>query len=115
LVAASVTNEFSKGATIDSPAMQRPVPNDDPAIESSLQPHIPMIIAYIWQLIVVLTFERSIKMQPIFQLIDMSFPNKNDLCIAFGMLTFPSVASTSIVDFHFIVNLFLNQYWEGVE
>ena len=36
LVVASVTNEFSKGQTIDSPAKQCPVPNDDPAIESSL-------------------------------------------------------------------------------
>ncbi len=35
LVVASVTNEFSKGPTIDSPAKQCPVPNDNPAIESS--------------------------------------------------------------------------------
>jgi hypothetical protein len=57
LVVASVTNEFSKGPTIDSPAKQRPVPNDDPAIESSLQLCLPMIIASIQQLIVALTFE----------------------------------------------------------
>jgi hypothetical protein len=35
LVVASVTNEFSKGPTNDSPAKQHPVPNDNPAIESS--------------------------------------------------------------------------------
>jgi hypothetical protein len=34
LIVASVTNEFSKGPTIDSPAKQRPVPKDNPAIES---------------------------------------------------------------------------------
>ena len=35
--------------------------------------------------------------------------------IAFGILTFPSIASTSIVDFQLIVDLFLNPYLEGVE
>jgi hypothetical protein len=45
----------------------------------------------------------------------MSVPNKNDLCIAFGTLMFPSIALTSIINFQFIVDLFLNQYWEGVE
>ncbi len=115
LVVASITNEFSKGPTIDSPAKQRPVLNDNPAIESSLQLHVPMIIASIWQLIVALTFKRSIETQPIFQLINMSVPNKKGSCIAFGTLTFPSIASTSIVDVQFIVNLFLNPYWEGVE
>jgi hypothetical protein len=33
------------------------------------------------------------------------------LCIAFGMLTFPSVASTSIVDFQLIVDHFLIHIW----
>jgi hypothetical protein len=36
LVVASFTNEFSKGLTIDSTAKQRPVLNDNPAIERSL-------------------------------------------------------------------------------
>jgi hypothetical protein len=46
-----------KGPTIDSPAKQRPVPNDNSAIESSLQLHVPMIIASIRQVIAALTFE----------------------------------------------------------
>jgi hypothetical protein len=37
------------------------------------------------------------------------------LYVAFGMLTFPSVALTSIVNFQLIVDLFLNPYLEGVE
>ena len=74
LVVASVTNEFSKGVTIGSPTKQCPVLNDDPAIECSLQ------------LQVALTFDRSIKMQPIFQLIDVFVPNKNDLCSVFQMV-----------------------------
>jgi hypothetical protein len=82
----AVTHEFLKGPTIDSPAKQHPVPNDDPAIESSLQLHVPMIIASIQQLIVALTFKRINKMQPIFQLIDVSVPNKNDLCSVFQMV-----------------------------
>jgi hypothetical protein len=86
LVVASITNEFSKGQTIDSPAKQRSVPNDDPAIESSLQLYIPMIIASIRQLIVALTFERSIKALPIFQLIDVSVHNKNDSCSVFQIV-----------------------------
>ena len=80
LVVASVTNEFSKGPTKDSPAKQLPVLNDDLAIALSLQLHAPMIRASIWQLNVVLIFERSIKMQPIFQLIDVFVLNKNDSC-----------------------------------
>ena len=56
LVVVSVTNKFSKGPTNDSPAKQRPVSNDDPAIESSLQLHVPMT----------LTFEQSIEAFPIF-------------------------------------------------
>jgi hypothetical protein len=47
LVVASVTNEYSKGPTNDSPAKQRSVPNDNPAILSSLQLHVPMIVASI--------------------------------------------------------------------
>jgi hypothetical protein len=43
LVVASVNNEDFKGQTNDSPAKQRPVPNDNPAIEISLQLCIPMI------------------------------------------------------------------------
>ncbi len=56
LVVASTINEFFKGPSNDSPAKQHPVPNEDPAIESSLKLHIPMIVASIWQLIVALTF-----------------------------------------------------------
>jgi hypothetical protein len=110
LVVASIINEFSKGPTIDSPAKQRPVPNDDPAIESSLQLLVPMIIASIRQLIVALTFEQSIKAFPIFQLIDVSVPDKNDLCSVFQMVahghnTF--IESTSFNDgsFQLIVKL----------
>jgi hypothetical protein len=62
LVVTSVTNEFLKGTTNDSPAKQHPVPNDDHAIGSSLQLHVPTIVASIWQLVVALTFEQSIKM-----------------------------------------------------
>jgi hypothetical protein len=86
LVVASITHEFLKGPTIDCPAKQRPVPNDDSAIESSLQLHVPMIIASIRQLIAALTFERSIETQPIFQLIDVSVPNKSDSCSVFQMV-----------------------------
>jgi hypothetical protein len=43
LVVASVKNEDSKGQTNDSPAKQRPVPNDDPAIVISSQLYVPMI------------------------------------------------------------------------
>jgi hypothetical protein len=86
LVVASVTHEFLKSPTIDSPAKQRPVPNDDPAIESSLQLHVPMIIASIRKLIVALTFEQIIKMQPIFQLIGAFVPNTNDSCSVFQMV-----------------------------
>jgi hypothetical protein len=72
--------------SIDSPAMQRPVPNDNPAIERSLQLHVPMTRASIWHLIFALTFKQSIKMQPIFQLIDVFVPNKNDSCSVFQMV-----------------------------
>jgi hypothetical protein len=43
LVVASVRNEDFKGQTIDSPAKQCPVQNDDLAIENSLQICVPMI------------------------------------------------------------------------
>jgi hypothetical protein len=43
LVVASIRNEDFKGQTNDSPAKQRPVSNDDPAIEISLQFCVPMI------------------------------------------------------------------------
>jgi hypothetical protein len=43
LVVASVRNEDFKGQTNDSPAKQRPVSNDNPAIEISLQLCVPMI------------------------------------------------------------------------
>jgi hypothetical protein len=76
LVVVSVTNKFLNGPTNDSPAKQRPVSNDDPAIERSLQLHVPMT----------LTFERSIEAFPIFQLIDVSVPDKNDSCSVFQMV-----------------------------
>ena len=47
LVVAFITNKFSKGPRNDSPAKQRPVSNEDPAIESSLQLHFPMMKASI--------------------------------------------------------------------
>ena len=83
LVVASITNKFSKGPTNDSPAKHPPVSNDDPVIESSLQLHVPMIKASIRQLIVALTFERSIEVFPIFQLIDVSIPDENYPCSVF--------------------------------
>ena len=86
LVVASVTNEFSKGPTHASPAKQRPVSNDDLAFARSLQLHVPMTRASIWHLIFALTFKQSIKMQPIFQLIDVFVPNKNDSCSVFQMV-----------------------------
>ncbi len=55
-----------------------PVSNDDLAIARSLQLQVSMIRASIWQLNVALIFEQSIKMQPIFQLIDVFVLNKND-------------------------------------
>jgi hypothetical protein len=121
LVVASITHEFLKGPTIDSPAKQRPIPNDDPAIESSLQLHIPMIIASIQQLIVALTFEQIIETQPIFQLIDVSVPNKNDLCSVFqifahGHNTF--IESTSFNNgipqfiIEYIPTILHNKLWE---
>jgi hypothetical protein len=76
LVVVSVTNKFSKGPTNDSRANQRPVSNDDPTIENSLQLHIPMT----------LLFERSIEALPIFQLIDVSVPDANDSCRVFQMV-----------------------------
>jgi hypothetical protein len=94
LVVVSITNEFSKGPTNDSPVKQRPVSNDDPAIERYLQLHIPMT----------LTFERSIEAFPIFQLIDVSVPDENDSCRVFqvvehGHNTF--IESTSFNDSSF--------------
>jgi hypothetical protein len=59
LVVVSVINKFSNGPTNNSPAKQRPVSNDDPVIQRSLQLHVPMT----------LTFERSIEASSIFQLI----------------------------------------------
>ena len=44
LVVVSVINKFLNGPTNDSPAKQRPVSNDDPAIERSLQLHVPMTL-----------------------------------------------------------------------
>jgi hypothetical protein len=120
LVVASITNEFLKGQTIDSPAKQRPVPNDDPAIESSLQLQVPMIIASIRQLIVALTFDRSIEALPIFQLIDVSVPDKNDSCSVFQMVAHEHntfIESTSFNDgfFQLIVKLILILISEGAQ
>ena len=86
LVVVSVTYKFLKGPTNDSLVKQRPVSNDDPAIESSLQLHVPMIKASMWQFIVALTFEQSIEAFPIFQLIDVSIPDENDSCSVFQMV-----------------------------
>jgi len=86
LVVASITNKFSKGPTNDSPAKHHPVSNDNPVIESYLQLHIPMIKASIRQLIVGLTFERSIEAFPIFQLIDVSIPDEYYSCSVFQMV-----------------------------
>jgi hypothetical protein len=117
LVVTSLTNEFSKGPTNDSPAKQRPVPNHDPAIESSLQLHVPMIVESIWQLMVALTFEQSIKMQPIFQLNDVSIPNKNDLCSVFQMIvhwqnTFIELISFNNSTFQLVVKFTLISNFE---
>jgi hypothetical protein len=101
LVDASVTNKFPKGPTNDSPAKQHSVSNYNPAIENSFQLHVPMIKASIQQLIVALTFERSIEAFPIFQLIDVSVLDENDSCSVFqkfahGQDTF--IKSTSFND-----------------
>jgi hypothetical protein len=78
LVAVSVIIKFSNGPTNDSPAKQRPVSNGDPAIERSLQLHVPMT----------LTFERSIKAFPFFQLMDASVLDENDSCSVFQMVAY---------------------------
>ncbi len=79
-----------------------------------------MIIASIRQLIVALTFERSIKALPIFQLIDVSVPDKNDSCSVFQMVahghnTF--IESTSFNDgsFQLIVELISILISEGAQ
>jgi hypothetical protein len=118
LVVASVTNEFSKGSTNDSPAKQRPIPNDGPAIENNLQLHVPMIVASIWKLIVALTYKESIKTYPIFSLIDVSIPNKNDLCSAFQMVahghnTFINSTSFNNSSFQLVVKFSLISNSEG--
>jgi hypothetical protein len=106
--------KISKGPTNDSPAKQRPVSNDDPAIESSLQLYIPMIKASIPQLIVALTFEQSLEAFPIFQLIDVSVPNENDSCSVFQMVAHGHnafIESTSFNDssFQLVVELIVGR------
>jgi hypothetical protein len=110
LVVVSVTNKFSKGPTNDSPAKQHPVSNDDPEIESSLQLHVTMT----------LTFKQSIKVFPIFQLIDVSVPDENDLCsvhqmVVHGHNTF--IESTSLNDgsFQLVVELISILISEGAQ
>jgi hypothetical protein len=78
LVVVSVIIKFSNGPTNDSPAKQRPVSNVDPAIERSLQLHVPIS----------LTFERSIKAFPFFQLMDVSVLDENDSCSVFQMVVY---------------------------
>ena len=73
---------------------------------------VPMIIASIRQLIVVLTFERSIKALPIFQLIDVSVPNKTDSCsvfqmVAYGHNTFIKSTSFNVNPFQLVVKFIL--------
>ena len=69
-----------------------------------------MIIASIRQLIVELIFERSIEALPIFQLIDVSLPNKNDSCSVFQMVahghnTFIKSTSFNVSSFQLVVEL----------
>ena len=120
LVVASVTNKFPKGPTNDSPAKQHSVSNYNPAIENSFQLHVPMIKASIQQLIVALTFERSIEAFPIFQLIDVSVLDENDSCSVFQMVahghdTF--IKSTSFNDgsFQLVVKIISILISEGAQ
>jgi len=106
----SVINKFLNGPTNASPAKQHPVSNDDPAIERSLQLHVPMT----------LTFERSIEAFPIFQLIDVSIPDENDSCIVFQMVAYGHntfIESTSFNDsfFQLVVELISILISEGAQ
>jgi hypothetical protein len=89
LVVVSMTREYSNGSFKFSLGASQP---------------FNLALAFTAKLIVALTFEQSIKTQPIFQLIDVSVPNKNDSCSAFQMVahghnTF--IESTSFNKSHF--------------
>jgi hypothetical protein len=71
LVVVSMTSEYSNGSFKFSLGASQP---------------FNRALALTAKVIVALTFERSIKMQPIFQLIDVFVPNKNDSCSAFQMV-----------------------------
>ncbi len=70
------------------------------------------------KLIVALTFKQSIETQPIFQVIDVSVPNKNDLCSAFQMVvhghnTFIKSAILNDSSFQLVVKFILISNSEG--
>ncbi len=71
LVVVSMTREYSNGSFKLSLGASQP---------------FNWALAFAAKVIVALTFKQSIKMQPIFQLIDVSVPNKNDSCSAFQMV-----------------------------
>jgi hypothetical protein len=76
--------------------------------------------ASIRQLIVTLTFERSINSFPIFQLIDVSVPNENNLCSVFQMIanghnTFVKSTSFNDSSFQLVVKLLSRLISEGAQ
>jgi hypothetical protein len=78
LVVASVTNEFSKGQTNDSLAKQCPVPNNNPAIESSLQLHIPTIATSIWHEV----FDNYLSRHPFMNVLNTTSVSENSTMTA---------------------------------
>jgi hypothetical protein len=105
LVVVSMKSEYSNGSFKFS-------------LESS-QP-INWALAFTAKLIVALTFERSIKTQTIFQLIDVSIPNINDSCSAFQMVahrhnTFIESTAFNNSSFQLVVKFILILCSEGAQ
>jgi hypothetical protein len=103
LVFVSITSEYSNGSFKVS--------------EGASQP-FKWASAFTAKLIVALTLEQSIEMQPIFQLVDVSVPNINDLCSAFQTVVHGHntlIESTSFNDssFQLIVKFILISNSEG--
>ncbi len=105
LVVVSITSKYSNGSFKVS--------------EGASQPY-NWASAFTAKLIVALTFEQSIKTEPIFQLIDVSVPNKNDLCSAFqtvarGHNTFIESSSFNNSSFQLVVKFILISNYEGAQ
>ncbi len=103
LVAASITSKYSNSSFKVSGEASQP---------------FHWASAFTAKLIVALIFEQSIKTQPIFQLIDVSVPNKNDLCSAFQMVahghnTFIESTSFNDSSFQLVVKFILISNSEG--